>query len=257
MSRITEKELILPSLYLMEINKNIEITTPFLIKELGEILQPNIDDMASNPSRKDSRFSQKVRNLNSHDTLKEPNYAIYTKTGHNKGYYTITTKGQKYLNDNLDFLKYILNNNFTFNDKKEALKKIYQQKSKIEIFDEDIIIKEGKSILKTSKVYNRSSKLRNIAIEHFTKDNKIICEACCFDFEKFYGEHGKGFIEIHHQKPIFQFEEEETIQTIETALKNLMPVCSNCHRMIHRKKEYPLEIETIKQKINHSLSFCK
>jgi len=238
MVRITEKELILPSLYLMEKNQNIEITTPFLIENLTNILQPNEIDMQIIKGRKDSYFSQKVRNLNSHDTLRNPDYAYYTKTGHNKGYFTITALGKKYLNDSLPFLEYISSNNFSFNDKKEALKRIYKKQIKIEIFDEDIMIQEGKSILKTSKIYSRSSKLRNIAIEHFTKNNKIICEACCFDFENFYGEHGKS-------------------KTIDMALKNLIPVCSNCHRMIHRKKEYPLEIEAIKEKINHSLSFCK
>lgn len=257
MARISEKELVLPSLYLMEVNQGIEITTPFLIEELAKMLQPDTQDLTIIPGRNDTYFSQKVRNLNSHNTFREPNYATYTKTGHNKGYFSITDLGKQYLQDNLVFLEYILNNNFTSDDKKEALKRVYIQKKRIEIFDENIIIKEGNSVLQTSKTYNRSSKLRNIAVEHFTKDNRIICDACCFDFEEFYGEYGKGFIEIHHKKPIFKFENENIDKAIDLALANVIPVCSNCHRIIHRRKEYPLEIKTIKAKINKTLTFCR
>lgn len=257
MARITEKQLILPSLYLMELNQNIEITTPFLIQKLAEILQPDNSDMAILKGRKDTYFSQKVRNLNSHNTLEELDYATYTKTGHNKGYFQITKLGREYLKDNFLFLEYILSNNFTSNDKQEALQKIYKQKNKIEVFDENIIIKEGNATLQTSKIYNRSSKLRDIAIEHFTRNNRILCDVCCFDFEEFYGKFGKGFIEIHHQKPIFKFEDEDITKTIDVALQNVVPICSNCHRMIHRKKEYPLDIDMLKKNINSSLTFCK
>jgi 5-methylcytosine-specific restriction protein A len=30
----------------------------------------------------------------------------------------------------------------------------------------------------------------------------ICCEACGFNFEEFYGERGRGFIECHHKKPV-------------------------------------------------------
>jgi len=41
MTRIGEKELVLPALYLMYVNKNRKITITFLIKELTKILQPD------------------------------------------------------------------------------------------------------------------------------------------------------------------------------------------------------------------------
>lgn len=55
------------------------------------------------------------------------------------------------------------------------------------------------------------------------------CTICDFNFEKKYGLHGKGFIEMHHLKPISKG---ERISKIE----DLQPVCSNCHRMLHKGK---------------------
>lgn len=45
--------------------------------------------------------------------------------------------------------------------------------------------------------------------------------------EDFYVEHGKGFIEIHHQKPVFLLGQHDYKQTLETALVNVIIVCLN------------------------------
>ncbi|WP_244906736.1 HNH endonuclease [Neobacillus soli] len=68
------------------------------------------------------------------------------------------------------------------------------------------------------------------------------CAGCGFNFEKVYGERGKDFIEIHHIKPLSTIQEEVVINP-ET---DLVPVCSNCHRMIHRRKDDVLTIEELK-----------
>jgi 5-methylcytosine-specific restriction protein A len=70
-----------------------------------------------------------------------------------------------------------------------------------------------------------------------------MCCICGFDFELAYGERGKGFIEIHHTKPLSEVDEEIFINP-ET---DLVPVCSNCHRMIHRRKDDILSVEEIKR----------
>ncbi|MCM0756764.1 HNH endonuclease [Desulfovibrio aminophilus] len=75
--------------------------------------------------------------------------------------------------------------------------------------------------------YTRDLANRKAAIElHGTK-----CKICNFDFEQVYGEHGSGFIEIHHLNPLADGERHVDPQ------KDLIPVCSNCHSMIHRQKE--------------------
>ena len=95
--------------------------------------------------------------------------------------------------------------------------------------DRSITIREGKVSYSLNKVYKRNQDNRKKAIEiHGTS-----CKVCGFDFMKTYGELGRGFIEIHHIKPLSTFDEEETVDP----RTDLVPLCANCHRMVHRKKE--------------------
>ncbi len=60
-------------------------------------------------------------------------------------------------------------------------------------------------------------------------NGRIRCECCSFDFMERYGEIGKGFIECHHKTHIAEGERR-------TQLEDLALVCSNCHRMLHRRR---------------------
>ena len=63
----------------------------------------------------------------------------------------------------------------------------------------------------------------------FEKGNgRILCECCKFDFIKAYGEIGTRFIECHHK---IHLRLGERI----TELEDLALVCSNCHRMLHKR----------------------
>ncbi len=62
-------------------------------------------------------------------------------------------------------------------------------------------------------------------------EGKLACEVCRFDFREKYGELGEGFCEVHHKLPLSKVKGE-----IKTKLEDLAVVCSNCHRIIHRKK---------------------
>ena len=62
----------------------------------------------------------------------------------------------------------------------------------------------------------------------------IACEVCGFDFERVYGDRGRDYIECHHRTPLF------SSGTTKTTLRDLAPICSNCHRMIHRTKTWLL-----------------
>lgn len=95
---------------------------------------------------------------------------------------------------------------------------------------------EGKQLERYITYYERDPKLSAKAILiHGTK-----CKACNFDFEKKYGERGKGFIEVHHLKPV-----SELGGTNVDPETDLTVVCSNCHRMIHRKKNDVLSLEEL------------
>ncbi|HKJ39975.1 MAG TPA: HNH endonuclease, partial [Anaerolineales bacterium] len=71
------------------------------------------------------------------------------------------------------------------------------------------------------------------------------CIACGFNFSDTYGAAGEGFIVVHHIVPISKIGENYVIDP----LNDLIPVCANCHLMIHRK-DPPYSIDEIKQMID-------
>ncbi len=79
---------------------------------------------------------------------------------------------------------------------------------------------------------DRNRKIRRAKIDLFrTKYGEINCENCSFDFEEKYGERGRGFIEVHHLLPLAAL-----LPNSITSLSDLMLLCANCHRMVHRTK---------------------
>ncbi|MCR9062886.1 MAG: HNH endonuclease [Cytophagales bacterium] len=74
----------------------------------------------------------------------------------------------------------------------------------------------------------RVSKLVKTKKSQATEANRMFCECCSFDFVKQYGDLGEGFIECHHKIPISQGARINN-------LDDLALVCSNCHRMLHRR----------------------
>lgn len=111
--------------------------------------------------------------------------------------------------------------------------------------DEDFhSVKEGKVIYKLHKLRERDSKINKKKKDAYLKKfGKLNCEVCDFDFHNFYGELGKGFIEAHHRIPLSDIDGES-----KTELKDLALVCSNCHRMLHRKID-TMSINDLKEKI--------
>ncbi|MEI6104169.1 MAG: HNH endonuclease [Methanothrix sp.] len=87
--------------------------------------------------------------------------------------------------------------------------------------------------------YERNKKLRKkaIAIHGFK------CMACDFDFKQRYGARGENFIEVHHLKPVSTLEKETNVDP----KTEMAVVCSNCHRMIHRKKDEVLSLDELRK----------
>lgn len=86
---------------------------------------------------------------------------------------------------------------------------------------------EGHAHEVTSTRYERNSLARAKCIEHFGAR----CGVCLFDFEKTYGEIGVGYIHVHHLIRVADRPKPYKINPIE----DLMPVCPNCHAMIHKR----------------------
>ncbi|WP_417543037.1 HNH endonuclease [Marinobacter sp.] len=57
------------------------------------------------------------------------------------------------------------------------------------------------------------------------------CMVCNLDFGELYGEIGEGFIHVHHTIPVSEIGEQYTVDPV----KHLVPVCPNCHAMLHRR----------------------
>lgn len=68
------------------------------------------------------------------------------------------------------------------------------------------------------------------------------CKVCDFDFAHFYGDLGKNYIEVHHINPLAEQDGEQIVNP-ET---DLVCLCANCHRMIHRSRECVLTVDELK-----------
>jgi 5-methylcytosine-specific restriction protein A len=97
-----------------------------------------------------------------------------------------------------------------------------------EIDDTTSNILEGAKKQIIVNAYERSSKARNECIEKYGYK----CSICSFDFQKTYGEIGKNFIHVHHLKELHKIQGDYEVNPI----KDLRPVCPNCHAMLHKKK---------------------
>ncbi|MFJ5623388.1 HNH endonuclease [Peribacillus loiseleuriae] len=82
--------------------------------------------------------------------------------------------------------------------------------------------------------YERNSKARQDCLKHYGYN----CIVCDFNFEKAYGELAKGIIHVHHIKPLHEITNKYEVDPI----KDLRPVCPNCHSVIHsRRPQYDIE----------------
>jgi hypothetical protein len=102
--------------------------------------------------------------------------------------------------------------------------------------------KEGKEQLQLHLTKERNHHLviraKSTWFEHH--NGQVRCFICQFSFPEKYGNVGEGFIEAHHTKPISML----TPNTIVT-VADLIPVCSNCHSMLHRHRPW-LSAEELK-----------
>ena len=87
--------------------------------------------------------------------------------------------------------------------------------------------------------YERNPAARQNCIDHYG----TICAVCNIDFEEVYGDIGKGFIHVHHLTPLADIGKTYEVNPI----KDLRPVCPNCHSMLHRQNP-PFTLEALRDK---------
>lgn len=110
-----------------------------------------------------------------------------------------------------------------------------------EVASEDIAFNEGDEEFSEGRIIEKLHKRleRSGAAPKQKKANvlrmegKLVCEVCNFDFFSVYGELGAGFAECHHKVPLSYLG-----GVSKTKLSDLAIVCSNCHRILHRKRPW-------------------
>ena len=105
-----------------------------------------------------------------------------------------------------------------------------------------MIFEEGKANEVLITKYERDLSARRQCVEHYG----FSCSVCHFDFEQTYGKLGEGYIHVHHLKPI-----SKTGVYNVNPIRDLRPVCPNCHAMLHRGKEL-ISIEELEEIIKQN-----
>ena len=104
-------------------------------------------------------------------------------------------------------------------------------------YEEAAMEMDGKEKAVIQNKYERNPINRRACIEL----KGCACLVCGMDFEKTYGSIGKGFIHVHHVNPVSKMGGPKKINP----LKDLVPVCPNCHYMMHRR-DPPYTVEELK-----------
>ncbi len=112
-----------------------------------------------------------------------------------------------------------------------------------EITDSQEVFPEGAVSTILVNAYERNPLARKKCIDYYGTS----CFTCGFNFEKAFGKLGEGLIHIHHLQKISEVGKEYQVDPI----KDMRPVCPNCHAMIHRFSK-PFSIEELKDMLQQS-----
>jgi len=89
-------------------------------------------------------------------------------------------------------------------------------------------------------VYERAPRARRDCLDYYREpDGKVKCWICKMDFAGDYDESMAGKMHIHHRKPLHEIRQEYQVDPI----KDLLPVCPNCHYVIHALGWSPEELK--------------
>jgi 5-methylcytosine-specific restriction endonuclease McrA len=99
---------------------------------------------------------------------------------------------------------------------------------------------EGRKLIRTHVTYERKAVNRALAIEK----HGTTCAVCTFNFDETFGkDYADGYIQIHHIKPLSEYEGEVDPET------DLVPLCANCHAMAHKRRATVTSVDELKELI--------
>ncbi len=108
---------------------------------------------------------------------------------------------------------------------------------------EDMIEGAAKSVSVNS--YERNPEARAQCLAH----HGYTCRVCSFNFENFYGVVGRNYIHVHHRVPLSEIKSEYVVDPV----NDLIPVCPNCHAMIHSTRP-ALGVDQLKKHLEDRLT---
>lgn len=100
---------------------------------------------------------------------------------------------------------------------------------------------EGACFTVQVNAFERNPVARQKCVAHYGNN----CTVCGFSFGATYGNSAVGYIHVHHLKPLASIGEEYIIDPI----KDLRPICANCHAVIHLRQP-PYSLEEIKDMLH-------
>ena len=118
------------------------------------------------------------------------------------------------------------------------------------ILPEEINKNEIKVIIEGAKkrivvnAYERDPEAKRVCKEHYMKQKgHIECQICGFNFGEKYGREYANMIHMHHIIPLNEIGKEYVINPV----KDLLPVCPNCHMILHSNGG--ISVEELKKKL--------
>jgi hypothetical protein len=93
--------------------------------------------------------------------------------------------------------------------------------------ESDVIYTEGERFEVRTTAIERNPAARDACLRH----HGYKCAVCDFDFAAEYGEIGEGYIHVHHRSEIGLSDGPRRVDPV----RDLIPLCPNCHAMVHRK----------------------
>ena len=113
-----------------------------------------------------------------------------------------------------------------------------------EIENPDELIEGAKKTMIVNR-YERDPEARRRCIEA----HGCQCSICGIDFAEVYGKVGDGFIHVHHIVPLSSIGKEYVVDPI----NDLIPVCPNCHAMLHRQENgTTLSVEELRKRLSNT-----
>ena len=198
-----------------------------------------------------------LRSVKQHGGLATAKRMLKSGSGITKGFNALINAKRGDLSLEALVLKSPFRKLFTKNELREAKKRL--DKLPKSAFPRQVLPDENFPESALSQQLFNDGAVRKVEINSYERDPKARkaclqkhgtrCAVCKISFEEYYGQVGKDFIHVHHLDPLGRRRKAKRIDPI----KDLIPVCPNCHAMLHTS-DPPLSISELKEIIIQTTS---